>query len=151
MSKIFGRFLLMILGALGLTGCDSISGPNPTPEYGCPYADYTLSGTVVDADSSKAIEGIKIQFGADSDTLTALSDAEGKWHIAGRLWCVFRYNLCVADVDGDANRGAFMPDTLQLNPTLVPPSPKPFYVIHDKWYSGTCEQHDIVVTLEKTP
>jgi putative lipoprotein (rSAM/lipoprotein system) len=143
--KTFSRLLLLVLGAFGLAGCDTVS-PNPTPEYACPYADYSFSGTVVDADSSKAIEGIKIRFGSSDDTLTAFSDADGKWQIAGRLWCVFHYNLSVADIDGEANRGTFSPDSLLLSPTLKKPTGP-----HDKWYSGTFEQSGIVITLEKAP
>jgi putative lipoprotein (rSAM/lipoprotein system) len=147
MRKVFGRLLLMLFGAFGLARCDALDPNPPEPEYACPYADYTFSGTVVDADSSKAIEGIKIRFGAGDDTLTAFSDAEGKWQLAGRLWCVNHYRLYVADVDGEANRGAFLPDTLSLNPTRT----EPVWPPHDEWYGGTFEQTGIVVELKKTP
>ena len=148
MRKVFGRLALMLLGALGLGGCDNVFEP-PEPEYACPYADYTLSGTVVDADSSKAIEGIRISFGrANDDRLIAYSDAEGNWEISGRIWCAWQDSLHVADIDGDLNRGAFMPDSLKLNPVRTHlPVPDVF----DDWYSGSFEQTDIHIVLEKTP
>jgi putative lipoprotein (rSAM/lipoprotein system) len=143
MRKALARFLLMILGALGLAACDSSTGP-PAPEYACPYADYMLSGTVVDADSSKAIEGIRVRFGLPgSEGPTTYSGADGKWQISGEIACAWRDSLHVADVDGDANRGAFMPDSLQLNPVRTGAK--------KGWYVGSFQQTDIVITLKKTP
>lgn len=139
MRKVFGKFLLMMLGAIGLVGCDSATLPQP--EYACPYADYNLSGTVVDADSSKVIEGIKVRFGT-LPGLTTYSGADGTWSISGRLTCMFRDSLIATDVDGDANRGKFLPDSLLLNPSRVKPG--------KGWYRGTFQQRDIVITMKKT-
>ena len=141
--KTFSRLLLMVLGAFGLAGCDTTSGPEPTPEYACPYADYLLKGTVVDADSSKAIEGIEINF---SD-LKTYSDADGNWQIAASLGAGIPHDsLLATDIDGEAHRGAFMPDSLLLSPTLKEP-----IGWHSKWYLGTFEQTGIVITMKKTP
>jgi putative lipoprotein (rSAM/lipoprotein system) len=147
MRKVLGKLLLSTLAAFGLLSCDTTSGPEPTPEYACPYADYTLTGTVIDADSSKAIEGIKIRF-SDYNNLTAFSDSSGTWRIEGRVVCGWRDSLHVTDVDGEANRGIFLPDSLLLNPRLIPPNPN---WSHDKWYRGTFAQTDIVVTMKKNP
>jgi putative lipoprotein (rSAM/lipoprotein system) len=145
MRKILAKLLLSTLGAFGLLACDTTSGPEPTPEYSCPYADYTLTGTVVDADSAKAIEGIEIRF-SDYGNLTAFSDSAGTWRIEGRVACAWRDSLHVTDVDGEANRGVFLPDSLLLNPART----KPVWP-HDKWYLGTFEQTGIVITMKKTP
>ena len=144
MRKILGKLLLTMLGAFGLLSCDSSLGP-PVVEYACPYADYTLKGTVIDADSSKAIEGIKITF-SDYSPLTAYSDSLGNWRISGRVACVWRDSLHVADVDGEAHRGAFLPDSLLLSPTR-----KKSIWPRDEWYVGTFEQTSIVITMKKTP
>jgi putative lipoprotein (rSAM/lipoprotein system) len=145
MRKTLAKLLLSTLGALGLLACDTTSGPEPAPEYACPYADYTLTGTVIDADSSKAIKGIKIRFG-DDDNLTAFSDSSGAWRIEGRVVCGWRDSLHVTDVDGEANREIFLPDSLLLDPTRTEP-----VWPYDKWYLGTFEQTGIVITMKKTP
>jgi len=145
MRKTLAKLLLSTFAAFGLLACDTTSGPEPTPEYACPYADYTLTGTVIDADGSKAIEGIEIQLIHYGD-LTAYSDSTGAWRIEGRVVCGWRDSLLVTDIDGDANGGIFLPDSLLLNPRLIPPN-RP----HDKWYLGTYEQTGIVVTMKKNP
>jgi putative lipoprotein (rSAM/lipoprotein system) len=147
MRKTLAKLLLSTLGALGLLACDTTSGPEPAPEYACPYADYTLTGTVIDADSSKAIEGIEIRF-SDYDHLTAFSDSSGAWRIEGRVMCGWRDSLHVTDVDGEANGGIFLPDSLLLNPRLIPSPP---WEAHDIWYRGTYTQTGIVITMKKTP
>ena len=147
MRKAFGRFALMFLGALGLTSCDNIL-PDPV-EYSCAYATYTLSGTVVDADSSKAVEGIRIDFRrANDDRLTAYSDAEGNWRISGRICCAWQDSLHVRDIDADSNRGTFMPDSLKLNPIRTTPDARYMF---DEWYAGAFEQTGIHIILKKNP
>jgi putative lipoprotein (rSAM/lipoprotein system) len=138
MIKAYHKLVLAALGAIGVVGCES-SGTAPEPEYGCPYADYSLSGTVLDADSSKAIEGIEIAFNSEK-TYTA---PDGSWQIDCRTICAWRDSLRATDVDGDANRGAFEPDSLALSPTRVNPK--------DGWYQGSFVQRDILVTMSRSP
>ena len=46
-----------IIGMLGFAGCEKII---PKAEYGTPYANYTVKGTVVDKATGKPIEGIRV-------------------------------------------------------------------------------------------
>ncbi len=137
MRKTLAHFLLMVLGALGLGSCEE-----PVVEYACGYADYSLSGTVLDADGSVAIEGIEIRVGRGNSLMT-YSSAEGTWSIEGRLVCALSKDLYVADVDGEENGGTFAADTLVLDP--------PRRTGLDKWYSGRYDQQGIVIKLRKTP
>ena len=48
-----------ILSLLGFVGCQKNA---PLDEYGSPYADYTVKGTVVNKATGKPIEGIRVGY-----------------------------------------------------------------------------------------
>ena len=138
--KTFSRLLLMILGACGLAGCDSIFDPRPMPEYAAPYADFKISGSVVDESSAAAIEGIEITF----QGIKASADESGDWLITGRGGPYSSLFFIVAnDIDGEENGGVFAPDTVRLDLTKTKKG--------SGWYSGTYEQHDIEIKMRKAP
>jgi putative lipoprotein (rSAM/lipoprotein system) len=142
MKRLLGKIVLAGLSAFGLNACSILD--IPMAEYGCPYADFELSGTVVDSDSAKAIPGIEVTYQGG----TAYSDETGAWKIVQRGAPFPKLLIVYADdIDGDANRGMFARDSTGIDPEREP-DPLPW---HDKWYSGRYIQNDIVITLKKAP
>ena len=137
MKKAVSRLYLTVIGWLGLAGC--LIDPNPADEYGIPYADFKLSGRVVDAASTDPVPGIEITF----QNKTVQSNSAGQWSIAmqGRPFPKLFF-ITTADVDSLDNGGLFDPDTLSVNPLRTRPG--------SGWYSGVYEQHNIEITLDKT-
>lgn len=94
--------------------------------YGTPHADYQFSGTVTD-ESGSAVMGIKVSaknvyrrydstlietYGVDS----TLTDSKGKYAVEGEAFLGEHIlKLIVEDLDGEANGGNFMNDTIDID------------------------------------
>ena len=113
-----------MLALLGFESCDRIT--EQPDEYGAPYAEYQIRGTVTDEDGTP-VEGIKAhlselipeytdQEGQNYYTIsTAQTVADGSFSLDHK----FFYGepelaVILQDEDGDANSGEFLPDTVQL-------------------------------------
>ena len=133
-----------VLAMLGFSSCNEII--NGVDEYGMPHATFTVIGTVTAADTDEPIDDIKVKYrrvvdpeypteiaflsqngGQVQETFTAWPDSEN-------------IEFTFEDIDGDANGGQFLPDTLRRKDLKVE-------FIEDKdsnWHKG-----DYVITFEK--
>lgn len=134
---IFYKFVVLILGSLGISGCSKSIGPE---EYGCPHADYKVSGTVVKTVDQAPIEGIEIEF----NERKVYSNEEGDWVIDITAFpCGSDCRLIVRDIDGAEKGGSFKEDSLELDL-------KKTGLGSGDWYHGTFEQHDIIIEMEES-
>ncbi|MCL2738324.1 MAG: radical SAM-associated putative lipoprotein [Bacteroidales bacterium] len=106
--------LAAIITMLGFAGCNAIG----RLEYGSPYADYVVKGTVVDQATKKPIEGILVSY-SDYDAMeppyslnsSATTNVKGEFSISatsGRLPFQIMDNIRVVpvyvqDIDGELN------------------------------------------------
>lgn len=141
-----------LLGLLGFSGCeDGIFGKDePMDMYGVPTADYIVKGTVTD-EAGNPIEGLLVtpylHYGtfAPSQYPTTTTEKDGTFKL-DTLKGMGIPPIVVADPDGEANGGHFIPDTLTM---------KEFEQIKLKdgkgaWYNGVFElKADIKLKKEK--
>jgi len=125
MKKIFfkscDKIIIALLGLIGLlTGCNLIHPP--VAEYGVPYADYEIKGTVTDSITSAPIQNIRVTvtqiqtyIEKDSihthiDTLALKeTDSAGKYDIRFQSFPLDKltYKVKADDMDGLTNGGDF--------------------------------------------
>lgn len=112
--KVFNRLLVMVAGLLGLSGCGNGHGDwGIAAEYGCPNADFDISGRVVN-ESDEAIEGIEVQL---LDTWTPAADttnADGVYAIKTQGFPRGEITVVAVDIDGEQN-GLYASDTVKVN------------------------------------
>ncbi|MBP5799431.1 MAG: radical SAM-associated putative lipoprotein [Prevotella sp.] len=145
-NRWYNAVLTALLSMLGY-GCDESSLDmygTPVTEYGTPYAEYRVKGQVTD-ESGVPINGIKTSaknivissisgehgFGLDS----VQTDASGQFAVSFR--CSPRNSetkLIVEDIDGAANGGEFLSDTLDVEFDKAVQTTK-----GDGWYEGSFE------------
>ena len=92
-------------------------------EYGVPHADYIVKGTVTD-ETGTPIQGIKTSIkgffpGAEKVYVEGLdsiqTDASGQYQLK-YMGMPHKYlKLIVEDIDGEANGGEFLSDTLDID------------------------------------
>ena len=121
----YNAVLTALLSMLGY-GC-SLDEPDeygtPVPEYGAPHADYILKGTVTD-EAGPPVQGIKTSlkevykdetgnyaFGMDS----IQTNESGNYQLKYSGMPYDRTKLIVEDIDGEANGGEFLSDTLDID------------------------------------
>ena len=115
-NRWYNALLTMLLSMLGFESCSSTKGEVPV-EYGCPYADYIVKGTVTD-EAGAPIQGIKITapYGdvlSSQYSQTVLTDASGAFTLnefSSRRGSLMR----AEDIDGEANGGEFMSDSVDV-------------------------------------
>lgn len=145
-----------ILALLGFASCEKISG-TARDEYGCPTMDYKVMGTVSD-EAGEPVKGIRVTFRAtesiaDDGTQryvkeSHLTDGKGRYAIGEqRKQYTWAEQLIVEDVDGEANGGLFVNDTIDLERALYENLGKQ-YKKGDGWYQGGYEVN-VDVTLKK--
>jgi putative lipoprotein (rSAM/lipoprotein system) len=144
-----------LLTLLGFSGCEI--GETPV-EYGTPYADYTVKGTVVNRADGKPVKGIRVSYTRPNESiamygviptsyeerLTDTSGDDGSFTLSERLY-IFDENpayVYTHDIDGTANGGYFGIDSLAVDFSKVKPGGKP-----DGWYDG---EYTVTVTVELT-
>lgn len=137
-NRWYNTVLTALLGLLGFESCDSPDEYGPIPvEYGTPNADFIVKGVVTD-EAGKPIQGIQANFVNDMTfgVVSTSTDASGKYEISARSYPdLYGCQLIVEDIDGEANGGEFLSDTLDLS------TKKPVQVKNGdgNWYEGAYE------------
>ena len=124
-NRWYNAVLTALLSIIGY-GCSSSDDPEYICMYGTPHADYQFSGTVTD-ESGSPVKGIKVSaknvyrrydstlietYGVDS----TLTDSKGKYAVEGGAFLGEHIlKLIVEDLDGEANGGNFMNDTIDID------------------------------------
>ena len=121
----YNAVLTALLSMLGY-GCSTSEEPAPV-EYGTPNVDFVIRGTVTD-ETDTPIQGIKTVWKEMPDNLpdhvysvdSTITDVAGKYQIdtrvfAGLLYVLRDHKLIVQDIDGEANGGEFLSDTIDIS------------------------------------
>lgn len=151
----YNALLSALLTVLGFGSCTE-TGPDEygtlAAEYGTPYVDYIVRGSVTD-EQGQPIGGMKAvvkefyrehpdyTYGIDSTR----TDADGKFKIQTRSHVYLNLELILEDTDGPENGGEFQSDTLlfeDMEKTLIEKG--------QHWSNGTYELK-ANVKLKKKP
>ena len=113
-NRWYQAVLTVLLSMLGFESC-STDDPG-TEEYGTPFVNYIIKGTVTD-EAGKPIPGIQITAPAPLYSSLGfnrtLSDASGNFELGE--FSLFGDGIITADdIDGADNGGEFKSDTLQI-------------------------------------
>ena len=146
-----------ILALLGFASCEKIGG-TARDEYGCPYMDYKVMGTVSD-EAGEPVKGIRVTYRATKSladdgtpcyiTDSRLTDGKGRYAIGEQSERAgWDKQLIVEDVDGEANGGLFVNDTIHLEQALYENRGKQYKKGDGDWYQGGYEVN-VDVTLKK--
>ena len=121
-NRWYNAVLTALLSMLGY-GCSSTEEPldmyGPPVEYGTPHADYIIKGRVMD-ESGTPVQGIKTSlrkvdkvrsYGIDS----VQTNVSGNYQLKHTGWQNQYYKVIAKDVDGEANGGEFLSDTLDID------------------------------------
>ncbi len=108
------RLLTGLLALFGFTMAGCVGMGNV--EYGSPYVEFEVKGTVTAADGGAAIEGIRVSVTTDDDeqprdlATPVLTDADGNYVISEAYWSADYTSVRVTarDVDGADNGGLFI-------------------------------------------
>ncbi len=117
--KKLNRLMAFVLGVLGfssLMGCGA---------YGCPSADFDISGRVVN-ESDEAIEGIEVQLPDAWANASDTTNADGDYAIKTFGFPDSEITVVAVDIDGEEN-GLYASDTVKV---------KAKYVGGKGWYEG---------------
>lgn len=145
--KAYNLLLGSMVASLGFEACDNTE---TAVEYGMPYAEYQIIGTVTDEDG-QPVEGIKGRLGVeatDSDGTTslhfemgdsALTDSEGRFVMDGlssmtHMMPSGKTVVELKDEDGEANGGHFGTEQIRLDDMEKTQVQK-----GSKWYEGKFE------------
>lgn len=124
-NRWYNTILTALLTMLGY-GCsseESMDMYGVVVEYGVPSADYVIKGTVTD-EAGTPIQGIKTVLKELPDFYpdyaysidSTQTDASGKYQINTRLTFGHQWDkLVVQDIDGEANGGEFLSDTIEIS------------------------------------
>jgi len=138
----YNALLSALLTMLGY-GCTSENGMDMygTPvEYGAPNVNYVFKGQVTD-EAGKPVEGIKTSLkriypGYYEGTIdSTLTDTSGQYQVEFNGLIGNEDKLIVEDIDGEANGGEFLSDTINvvnLDEEQVEPG-------DGRWYRGKYE------------
>ena len=135
-TRWYNAVLTTLLSMLGY-GC-SLDEPEMygTPlEYGVPHINYILRGVVTDG-AGNPIQGIETKFYGDlNGGNPTKTDANGNYQIQALIYpSLHGCKLIVNDIDGEANGGEFLSDTIDVE-TL----PKDWVEKGNGWYQGMYE------------
>lgn len=111
LMKIFEQFARLTLIALGVSAVSSCAADSVMrADYGTPYADYAVKGSVTDEDNNP-VPGIRVVRGCEEeyffDRDTTFTDAEGKFSFGYDLYYILTPDLKFEDIDGNDNGGLF--------------------------------------------
>jgi len=144
-NRWYNAVLTALLSILGF-GCSSeepMDMYGPPVEYGTPQADFILKGTVTDEigtpvqglkTSLKEVYGHKTGYCVDS----IQTNESGNYQLKlGKESNFFKENvkLIVEDIDGEANGGEFLSDTLDIDYSKAVKVGEG----DQRWYEGTFE------------
>ncbi len=135
-TRWYNAVLTALLSMLGY-GC-SLDEPEMygTPlEYGVPHINYILRGVVTDG-AGNPIQGIETKFYGDlNGGDPTKTDTNGNYQIQAMTYPGLKgCKLIVNDIDGEANGGEFLSDTIDVE-TL----PKDEVEKGNGWYQGMYE------------
>ena len=148
-NRWYNTVLTALLSMLGF-GCSSeepMDMYGPPVEYGVPHADYILKGTVTD-ETGTAVQGIKTSLKEvhkyDTGTYTYGIDSiqtneSGNYQLQFAKESSFykeSIKLIVEDIDGEANGGEFLSDTIDIDYNKAVKVRKGD---REGWYEGTYE------------
>ena len=121
LNRWYNAVLTVLLSMLGF-GCSS-SDDDMVVEYGTPHADYTLKGVVTD-EAGTPVRNIKTsakilgktEAGAyTGERGTVQTDETGRYELEYDGMARTDLKIVVEDIDGDANGGEFLNDTLDVD------------------------------------
>lgn len=124
LNRWYNAVLTVLLSMLGF-GCSS-SDDDMVVEYGTPHADYILKGLVTD-EAGTPVKNIKMsakilsKTGAGTYMIeignlgTAQTDESGRYVLEYDGMARTDLKMIVEDVDGEANGGDFLNDTLDVD------------------------------------
>ena len=135
-TRWYNAVLTALLSMLGY-GC-SLDEPEMygTPlEYGVPRINYIVKGVVTD-EAGNPIQGIQTKFVGDLNYADPTkTDANGNYQILATTYPSLNgCKLIVNDIDGEANGGEFLSDTIDVEKL-----PKNEVEKGDGWYQGMYE------------
>ena len=152
-NRWYNAVLTALLSMLGY-GCSSTEEPldmyGPPVEYGTPHADYIIKGRVMD-ESGTPVQGIKTSlrkvdkvraYGIDS----VQTNVSGNYQLKHTGWQNQYYKVIVEDIDGEANGGEFLSDTLDIDYDKAVKTKDG----DGKWYHGIYEISQDVKLKKKT-
>jgi putative lipoprotein (rSAM/lipoprotein system) len=110
-TRWYNALLSALLTMLGFESCSQY-GPD---EYGTPTVDYQVKGFVTDLHGTP-IQGIKVRasnYYNGSEGQSVLTDENGRFEL-DEFHSELRSELYVEDIDGEANGGEFLSDTIDV-------------------------------------
>jgi len=126
-NRWYNALLTALLSMLGFDSCESSVEEYGVPMYGVPLAEYQIRGQVTD-EAGTPVQGIKTSVkiiigspSADGEKEiyardSVQTDASGKYDISFSTAPRNRETkLIVEDIDGEANGGEFLSDTLDID------------------------------------
>jgi len=131
-----------LMALLGFSACDKYG----RTEYGTPYADYVVKGTVVNKSTSRPVQGIEVKvIDHDRSEWKGLTTQEGSFYLSKSN--VFfddsqKMSVIATDIDGEAN-GLFKPDTVYVYFHDAQQT-----VVGKGWFEG---EHTLTVEFELEP
>jgi len=104
--KSFDKIILALLTVFGFANCDM------PMEYGAPYADFEINGTVTDSLTSNPVQNIRVIKQDPKKSVygdTVFTDAAGKYKFSFQDFPeqTPQFTLKAEDMDGSANGGEF--------------------------------------------
>lgn len=155
-NRWYNTILTALLTMLGY-GCSSeepMDMYGVIAEYGAPSADYIIKGTVTD-EAGTPVQGIKTvvkempegysEYAYSIDS--TLTDAAGKYQMKTNIYFGTQgKKLVVQDIDGEANGGEFLSDTIDISKLEA----KKVGEGDGHWYDGKFEiQADVKLKKKK--
>ena len=123
-NRWYNAVLTALLSMLGFScSSDEPEEYGPVLEYGVPHADYIVKGTVTD-ETGTPIQGIKTSIkgfypgvvGVFVEGIDSIqTDASGQYQLKYMGMPHKYFKLIVEDIDGEANGGEFLSDTLDID------------------------------------
>ena len=136
------RLFRKILTILGFTGCDLLIS---CMEYGTPYAEFELKGTV--SDGEELIENVEVSFSSNNpylDSLTMITDHKGEFSFKDSYTEAtdFQYTLIANDLNGkyesDTIKGYILRSDFKRKKR------------DDQWFDGKATKTENFILKEKT-
>ncbi|MBR5699781.1 MAG: radical SAM-associated putative lipoprotein [Bacteroidales bacterium] len=119
MKRLFEKFIMGLLALLGFSVTESCR-----VEYGCPHANYAITGEVTSEENVK-LSGIRVTVSLDGDWerdpqygyITTETNADGQYetHVNAYIWSS-ETAVKFEDVDGPENGGPFKTKIVTVDP-----------------------------------
>ncbi|MEG2317881.1 MAG: radical SAM-associated putative lipoprotein [Rikenellaceae bacterium] len=120
----------LLIGILGFSqGCSDSDDDEFMLEYGCPHADFVISGKVIDA-ANKPIKGIEVA----TPTANQKTDENGSYSLKYTTMPMQAIEITYKDIDGVENGGEFKEEAKSIALTDTD------FVGGDSWYKGKVEK-----------